>query len=667
MTLKELGVTPAKEKQFNKKNIFTPNDLMEFFPRKYNDFSLVSGILPQEFESTLIVKINRVKQYSDKINMIMAFGTIPGTWEKVNICWFRQGYLFSSISDCVDSQVFVAGKAVYNEQYHSYTISNPLIFTKEIHAAQKIYPVYSKITGMSEKYLTEKIYNALHTLAAESENCPERIIESENLMRMPEAIMELHNPTTQKRLNEARNRMIFNDLLYFALRMTYAERKNSKGSQYGITTLKTYNQVLNSLPFQLTEDQQKSVDDILQFIKEGKRINALVQGDVGAGKTIIAFLLMIAMIDSGYQAALMAPTQVLARQHYEDLKNMLEPYGIEVAFYGGTRLKKKEKTALIEGLKTGRIKIIVGTHALLNKDIEFKDLALVVTDEEHKFGVIQRQSLVEKAANGVHSITMSATPIPRSLAQVIYGNSIQLFTVRTMPRGRKPVKTVISDNYEKVFKFLESQLAEGRQAYVVCPMIDKNEDMEGVKSVEEISDIYIKYFEEKGYKIATLTGRNTKEETEEIIARFKNNETNILVSTTVIEVGVNVPNSSVIIIHNAERFGLSGLHQLRGRVGRGSYQSYCILFSEDKVNDRLNVMTRTTDGFKIAEEDLRLRGAGDFIGTAQSGDNKYMNLMLAYPDRYNRSKEIAADLLDSGEDCKILNELFIEKENEEEE
>ena len=655
MQLANLGVTPAKEKQFNKKGIFSVEDLIRFFPRAYNDCSNITGILPENAVSIIIVRINDVRLYNNGTPVIVATCTEKQSGKRVNISWFHQNYLYSRICFLRNSEVLVSGKITYNMQYDNYSISSPLVFTSDIKNGARIYPVYSKINGMSDEYLSGKIAEALKFDVQEI--CPEHVIQDNKLLSLQAAINELHSPTSTERLELAKERLVFDDLLYFALRMEQSDRMVSRGSQYGVKTLKMTTQIIESLPYSLTEDQKNTLRSMVLHMKQGKRINALVQGDVGCGKSIIAFLMMVVAADSGYQAVLMAPTQVLAKQHYEDFSNLVAPFGLKTVLLGGNIMKKSEKEKILEEIRTGEIQFVIGTHAVLNKEIQYKALAVAITDEEHKFGVLQRASLVEKASTGVHSITMSATPIPRSLAMVIYGNNIQMHTIKTMPRGRMPVKTAVSNNLNGVFRFLLQQINQGRQIYVVCPMIEKNEDVVGVKSVEEISELYRNILEPKGISVSTLTGKTPKDEAAEIISRFKCGEIKVLVSTTVIEVGVNVPNASAIVIHNAERFGLSGLHQLRGRVGRGKYQSYCVLFSDDKNNERLAAMVATNDGFKIAEEDLRLRGAGEFIGTKQSGDDKYMALMLAYPERYEEIKKIAEKMLDVGEDSLVLERM----------
>lgn len=658
MQLSELNITPKKEKQLNSKGIYSGEDLVRFVPRKYNDYSVITGIIPEMNESSSVIMIKSVQLYNKTMPVVVATCSDYYTNARVNVSWFNQPYMRSKVSYMIGQKVYIVGKFMYNEQYNNYSVANPSVFTDNIKEGLKIYPVYSKISGMSEEYLQSKMQVALLNEDVKKETIPEHFIEQFNLFSTRKMLHELHFPDNMENLKKAQERLIFDDLLYFSLRLEYAARRTAIGSPFGIKTLKTVNNVIQNLGFELTKDQKDTLNDMISRIKDGRRLNVLLQGDVGVGKTIVAFLIMLAMYDSGYQSVLMAPTQVLAEQHYNDLVKLVEPYGVRVALLAGNAMSKRDRTAMLGEIEMGKINIVVGTHAVLNKDIRYKNLALTITDEEHKFGVLQRKALMDKALSGVHSITMSATPIPRSLAQVLYGNEIQMYTIKTKPNGRLPIKTAVNNSYKGTQKFLYEQLKQGRQAYVVCPMIDKNEDMEGVKSVEEIKEIYSEVFEKRGFKVEALTGRNSKEEVSDIISRFKSGDISILVATTVVEVGVNVPNASVIIIHNAERFGLSGLHQLRGRVGRGKHQSYCVLFSDDKENERLKVMCSTTDGFKIAEEDLRLRGAGDFIGTKQSGDDKYISLMLSYPDLYKESRKVASELLDTEEECIILHKLF---------
>lgn len=660
-----LGVSPQKAKQFLKKGIRNPKELVQFLPRKYNDFTYETGILAPDQVSCITVQVADCRVNYGRVETIMAKGTVAKTGEAITIVWFHQTYLKPTIQMAVGRMAYVAGKITYDEQYKHYNLASPVMFEPNIEEGKKIYPVYSKIAGMSNEYLVGKIRLACDDLRNMQETLPYRTLGELGLDSMQEALYRLHFPSSMQQIQRAQRRILFEDLIYFAMHNEWRARNSAIGSPYGIKTRKLMDEILESLPYSLTEDQKKAVDGMISEIRQGKRINALVQGDVGCGKTIVAFLLMALLADSGYQAALMAPTQVLAKQHYLDLKALVEPLGYQVA-YLSTELRASEKKKAKDLIASGKAQFIVGTNSVVAKDVTYKNLALVVADEEHKFGVSQRESLVKKASEGVHSITMSATPIPRTLATVLYGNSVQLHTIHSMPKGRKAVRTGIQTNQKKIFDFIIThQKPLNYQTYVVCPMIDQNEEMQGVQSVREVANAYRKALERKGITVATLTGRDKKSETEETLTAFKEGKIDVLISTTVVEVGINVPNATAIIITNAERFGLASLHQLRGRVGRGTGQSYCVLVSDPQTEEgrqRLDAMCSTNSGFEIAQADLRIRGAGDFIGTKQSGnDNKYMAPMLAYPKEYEQAQEAARDILDHGTPCAMLERVMREQ------
>ncbi|MBQ7643567.1 MAG: DEAD/DEAH box helicase, partial [Spirochaetales bacterium] len=473
----------------------------------------------------------------------------------------------------------------------------------------------------------------------------------------------LHAPKTMEEIELGRARILLNDLLYFAIHNELNKKEISAGSQFNIKSRHLVNKIIQSLPYRLTPDQNAAVVDMMENAEAGRRIHALVCGDVGTGKTVICTLAAAGFIGSGYQAVIMAPTQVLAKQHYDSISKMLEPFGVKTVFLDSS-LKKSERTAVLKEIREGSAQLIIGTNSCIGKDVIYKDLALTVVDEEHRFGVNQRAAIIEKAARGVHSITMSATPIPRSLAQVVYGDNVQLYTIRTRPEGRLPVKTRIFKNELGNMKFVLKEVRAWHQAYVVCPMIEQSDKSPELKSVDAVSQMYRETLEPYGVRIAELTGKTPKEEADGIIDRFKSGEIDVLIATTVIEVGVNVPNATVMIITNAERFGLSSLHQLRGRVGRSSLQSYCVLQSEDESEkglSRLQVMCDTNDGFQIAEADLKQRGAGDLLGTQQSGDNKYVSLIIANPEIYREAVGYAKELINRGWDCCPLMEKIREE------
>ena len=656
MNLSALGVTPAKAKQFAQKGIGSAEELLRYLPKTYRDYTKETGILPETEVSCIVMKVKRFQTSNGKVRTLKAVGSVEPSGEKLVVTWFNQNYLLERFQGVENRAAFVAGKLRYNAQYRQYECANPDLFEPNLSAAKRVFPVYPKIPGMGNDYLSGKIRLASGISELTGETLPYELVTRLGLLSMRETLYKLHFPQSMEQVRQGQRRLLFDDLLFFALQQEWSSRRSAAESLMRITNRGMMYDILSSLPYVLTDDQRTAVAAMLDRAEQGARINALVQGDVGCGKTIIAFLMMAAFAGSGYQTVLMAPTQVLARQHFKDLSPLLEPLGVEaVCLSCGEKASERKKA--LEKIASGSARFVVGTRSLIAGDVRYANLALVITDEEHRFGVAQRGALVEKAAGGVHCITMSATPIPRSLAQVLYGSAVQLHTIRTMPRGRVPVRTGISAGRERIYQFLLSQTHKGHQAYVVCPRIERNEEKQTVKSVEEVSQEYIEALAPKGVRIATITGKDSREKAEQVIQAFQNRETDILISTTVIEVGVNVPNATVMVISSAEQFGLSSLHQLRGRVGRSQFQSYCILESEhmtEKGWERLKAMCETTDGFAIAEADLKIRGAGDFIGTRQSGENKYMALMLAYPEEYAQAQSIARELLEAGSDCPLV-------------
>lgn len=659
-SLKNIGIPEKKAQQLIKAGITDADTLARFWPRKYSDRSHITGLMPDEKnESIFVMRVNyvNVKYYSRTV--VDATGYELATNRKIKVVWFNQGYLYDKYKPLAKQDVLVCGKVTTvpaTDHYEGYLqVVAPTIFERYNPQALRIYPTYKKIKGMSEEYLMRCISQAIVGVMPVKDTIPENICNRLELMPYVRMMMELHWPTTCEALEAAQRRHRFDDLLYFATRIELNHRHTAAGSAFGLPMIRMMNAVKENLPFTLTEDQAYTIDSCIRSIRSGKRLNALVQGDVGCGKTIVAVLMMIAFAENGYQAALMAPTQILAKQHYDYLKSLTEPYGLRVAFVSGKKLKAKEQRQLEADIAAGEYDLIVGTQALLSATYQFKNLAFIVEDEEHKYGVLQRKQLIDKAEQGTHIMTMSATPIPRTLAQAIHGDSLEIFCIRSKPSGRQPVQTGIAASMDKVFHYICHQVLKcGHQAYVVCPMIDANEKVEGVASANEVYEIYQKALGAFGIKIALVTGKTKKAEAEEILCAFERNEYHVLVSTTVIEVGVNVPNATAIIIHNAERFGLAQLHQLRGRVGRGSSPSACVLVSEERDNERLIALCTTTDGFKIAEMDLQLRGAGNLIGIEQSGSEKYLSMALTYPEEYRTAQELAKELLDTGNECEII-------------
>lgn len=643
-------VTPRKAKQFENKGIETVEELLKIVPKKYFDCRESTPISPASNGQNVCIigKTTSFLSVIGKDTKALRFWITDDKNNKISVLWFNQMFLYNKL-DVIgkDEDIIVFGKITYNEEYKNYSISNPTIFSNRVEEHRKIFPIYKKISGVSEEYYKEVVDGALKVLKVR-DYLTKSVREEFGLCEYnSDFFRKIHSPNTIEEVGETQRRLIFDDLFYFASRL-YKEERETPISDFIIERTDLMQQIIRELPFDLTGDQKSTVDRIVEKAKDGERINALVQGDVGCGKTIVSFLSMIAFAENGYQSALMAPTQVLAKQHYEGLTELVSKYGLRVA-YLHSGMKVREKKKVCDDIKTGWYHFVVGTHSVFANSVEYDNLGLVITDEEHKFGVEQRDSLVEKASNGVHTITMSATPIPRTLAITLYGESKEVFTINQMPSGRKPVITGIAKSDERTFSFMRNTIKRGQQCYVVCPLIkdSDSEKMEGVESVENIYSRLVEYFsDDEDIKIEMLTGKQSSEEVENTISRFSKNETQILISTTVIEVGVNVPNASVIVIRNAERFGLAQLHQLRGRVGRGVHQSYCVLCSEDENNMRLSAMCATTNGFEIANADLKNRGTGDLIGTRQSGENKYVELMLKYPTFYLKIKNKVKEFIE---------------------
>lgn len=662
MELTNLNIPESKIKQLRKAGIEKVEDLLVYFPKKYIDRTKLTGLCENE-ESIFLFDCENVHYGNYNPCIIRATGKEHLTGTPVHVIWFNQHFIHGQVLETQNKTVLVAGNAKWTPASYGhpdrYEVQSPAVYDSAAEAGLKIYPVYKKVPGMAAEYLQTQLSAAGSLLGPPPEILPESILDANNKISHVKMISALHEPGSLQELDEALERRRWDDLIYFALRIELNNRGAAKGSVYGLTMLREMHEVQDSLPFELTEDQNSVLMDAISLIRTGKRLNALLQGDVGCGKTIVAQLLMIAFAGNGYQAAMMAPTQILAKQHYDAICRLVKPLGIEVAYIGGGKLRKAEQKALEENLESGKIRLIVGTQALLSPNYKFKNLALVVEDEEHKYGVMQRAALAEKAAGGTHTLTMSATPIPRSLAQTIYGDSLQLYSIHTKPSGRKPVTTGIVRSMDNVYRFLIRNCAKDhRQAYIVCPMIAPNEKVEGVASAEETFEQYKSVLEPYGIQVGLVTGRTPKEEASTIINDFKDNNISVLVATSIIEVGVDVPNANCIVIHNAERFGLAQLHQLRGRVGRGGGDAYCSLVSPEIDNQRLQALVAHSDGFKIAQMDLQLRGAGDFLGVQQSGTEKYLALALQYDDEYRAAQAAVHEILDNSLDCIMLEQAI---------
>ena len=506
--------------------------------------------------------------------------------------------------------------------------ANPEIeFADKDWKAMRIMPVYSLTYGLSNNEITKLIKTALETYSDEIHNIlPEYIIKKYGLISKKIAVKNLHFPSDNKKYSIAKRTIAFEKLLIMQLGL-FNIKNNLTNELNQIKKIETElsDKLLKSIPYKLTNAQLKVIEEIEADLKSDKTMNRLIQGDVGSGKTVVAVYAMLMAVNSGYQSSMMAPTEILALQHYETIKEYLSRADLNVAVAVLTGSSKaKEKEEILQKLKNGEIDIIVGTHALIEDNVEFKNIGLVVTDEQHRFGVRQRAKFSNKG-NNPHILIMTATPIPRTLALMIYGD-LDISLIDEMPPGRQNVITSIIGDKDKVkaYDFIKNQVDSGRQAYIVAPLVDESESLNLNSATEIFNELKSSYF--SGYKLGLLHGKMSNSEKEEVINKFYKGKINVLISTTVIEVGVNVPNAAVMLILNAERFGLAQLHQLRGRVGRGKYQSYCILANESrskKSKYRMNILKRTNNGFIIAEEDLKIRGPGDFFGVRQHGLSKF--------------------------------------------
>ena len=648
--LKEIAGTRAYN-ILKKRKMETVEDVCQLFPSKYYDFSFINPLNTSRLDKNYAFVCKLVSYELKKQSSIYIVRcTLQDIYTQNELCvsWFGATEMYNVLKKDYrpGDTCFIGGKLKASNKKNLFFMSNPIIFKKyDGESDCHIYTAYEKIRGISESNF-ERIINECLEHATIPDKVPRELLHKYNLMSKDEAIREMHKPSSVEGVKKAKYRLNIDDLLYFALQLEEKKRNLPAGSVYGIHSLAITTKIIKNLPFQLTKDQKSAYEELVNRIRSGKRLNALIQGDVGCGKTILAFLLMFVMADNGFQSVLLAPTQVLASQHYNELKEMAAQYNIDVV-YIANGLKKKEREAILKSIEDGSALMIVGTHSVLSKEVKFHDLGLSITDEEHRFGVLQREEITTKAKAGMHTVTMSATPIPRSLSDVLLSTT-EVFNIQSMPNGRKPIQTAICASQNTIFQFIKKEIEKGHQAYVVCPLIeDKQGVMEGILSVEQTYTEYANIFGKNA--VAVLNGKMNEDETEKVIRSFKNGEIKILVSTTVVEVGVNVSNATVIVINNAERFGLASLHQLRGRVGRGNSQGYCILNSVHKNNKRLLALCKYKNGFQIAESDYALRGSGNILGTEQSGSNYYVELSMKYPDLFSELQKYAKKYMDTGE------------------
>ena len=615
------GVGEARAKLLNRLGIFTLQDLIEYYPREHEDRSIPKKIAELVDGEEALVQgfaVTRVSEIRIRRNMTLLKLNVRDETGTMQITWFNQPYIKQVIKQGTEYKFF--GKV--SKKGSKVEMNSPVYDQIDMDKnTGKIIPIYPSTYKMPQTTLRRIIETGLNEVNGKlPETMPDYLVSKYKLLDINDATFQIHFPSSFEEFNKARKRLVFEELLSMQLALLALKNQytiNVKGVAFPESI--KMSDVINDLPFKLTKAQLRVLEEIDKDMEKEKPMNRLLQGDVGSGKTVVAEIAAYKCVKSGYQAAIMAPTAILASQHLESFNNTLEKYGIrcELLISGITKKKKED---ILTRLKNGEIDILIGTHALIEDNVEFKNLGLVVTDEQHRFGVRQRAKITEKG-NNPDVLVMTATPIPRTLALILYGD-LDISIIDELPPNRKQIETypVTKGMEERVNNFIKEQIKEGRQAYVVCPLVEDSEEIDA-KSVMELAESY-KNDVFKDYRVEILHGKMRPKEKDAIMEKFKNGDIDVLVSTTVIEVGVNVPNASIMVIENAERFGLAQLHQLRGRVGRGEYKSYCILKYQGKsdvIRQRMNVMKSTNDGFVISEKDLELRGTGEFFGTRQHG------------------------------------------------
>ena len=614
------GVGPNRIKSLNKLGIYTLEDVITYYPRSYENRGQKKNIneLVNGEEALIEAKcISKMSEIRIRKNMSIYKLIVRDETATCTLTWFNTFYLKNKFKVGETYKFFGKVKRSLNQ----IEIMTP-IFDEETQNKNtgRIIPIYPSIGTLPQNALRKIIENALQDINTLPETLPEYLISKYKIMGINEAIKQIHFPDNFESYNNARKRLVFEELLIMQLALLSFKNKYNKDKE-GITFNSNVNmsEIIDKLPYKLTSAQKRVLQEIDSDMENKKAMNRLLQGDVGSGKTAVAMVACYKAVRSGYQSAVMVPTAILAKQHFENFKKVLDDFNIKCEILvSGTA--KKQKEIILEKIKNGEIDIIIGTHALLEENVEFNKLGLVVTDEQHRFGVRQR-SIINSKGDNPDILVMSATPIPRTLALILYGD-LDISIIDELPPNRQKIDTfaVTYSKEDRVNNFIKQQINEGRQAYVVCPLVEESDEI-NAKSVMEIAE---KYKNEifKEYRVEYLHGKMNKKDKDSIMEKFKNGDIDILISTTVIEVGVDVPNSTIMLIENAERFGLATLHQLRGRVGRGIHKSYCILKykgSGENSRERMKIMVETNDGFKISEKDLELRGSGEFFGTKQHG------------------------------------------------
>lgn len=614
------GIGEKTQKGLAKLDLFTVQDLMEHYPRNYDVYGEIKPIQSLQEEETAVIEASVVAlpQRKKVRNLTIVQCRVGDAAGSILLTWFNMPFVMNQLK--MGSHYLLRGKVIRKNGLLQ--MDQPVFLTKEQYMNNRyvMQPIYGLTFGITNNVIKKAVVQALKDTEFPKDYLPFEIRKECRLIEYSSAVRKVHFPKNNQEMLEARRRIVFDEFFLFNLALNYLKKQKAvKKSNYQMVQAEQCEELIASLPYELTKAQKKVWKTIEKDLCSDRQMNRLVQGDVGSGKTVVAALSLLQTAINGFQGCLMVPTEVLAKQHLESLQETLEPFGVKVCLLVGS-MTGKEKRTVYEQIRQNEVQIIVGTHALIQEKAEYYNLGLVVTDEQHRFGVKQREALSNKGKEP-HILVMSATPIPRTLALILYGD-LDVSTIDELPANRLPIKNcVVNTNYRpKAYDFIAREIADGRQAYVICPMVEESENMEA----ENVIDYTDKLAHElpPAYEVAYLHGKMKPKEKNEIMERFARGEIHVLVSTTVIEVGVNVPNAAVMMIENAERFGLAQLHQLRGRVGRGGHQSYCIFINGSNSKEsqkRLEVLNHSNDGFYIANEDLKLRGPGDMFGIRQSG------------------------------------------------
>nr|WP_295681278.1 ATP-dependent DNA helicase RecG [uncultured Lachnoclostridium sp.] len=618
------GIGEKTEQKFHKLSLFSVNDLLEHYPRGYEVYEMPKPISSAIEGTTISIEagIATIAEVKKIRNLQIITCMVRDPSGMIKLTWFNQPFLKNTLR--MGARFIFRGKVT--RKNGSLVIQQPKIYKQEEYRVllNVMQPVYSLTEGLTNHAVSKAVNVVLSQMDDFGEFLPKSILKEQNLISRKAAIREIHFPKARETMLEARRRLVFDEFfLYTVILQRIRENKGSVLNGFIIKEQQEISELIASLPYELTNAQKKVWEEVKKDLHSSTSMNRLIQGDVGSGKTILAVLALLLVAKNGYQGCFMVPTEVLAKQHLEALQSSLSRFDLKIELLVGSMTAAQKRSAY-QRIENHEVDIIVGTHALIQEKVTYDKLALVITDEQHRFGVKQRESLLNKGDNP-HVLVMSATPIPRTLAIILYGD-LDISVVDELPANRLPIKNCVVDtNYrETAYRFIGKQISEGRQAYVICPMVEESETIEAENVVEYTEKLKEALPYVNG--IEYLHGKMKPKEKDDIMERFASGEISILVSTTVVEVGVNVPNSTVMMIENAERFGLAQLHQLRGRVGRGSHQSYCILVSGSsgkETMERLEILNKSNDGFFIASEDLKLRGPGDLFGIRQSGDLEF--------------------------------------------